>query len=207
MLVGLVFESKFTPDSSSSLSLSFYAMTNDAQLQKNTSETVTVSEAPPPSTTTEQQPPQPQTQPIPGSTPPAEDSRSRHVNAPSQPQTQTQQQVIYAPTPLVPRRASQHEPRRRSVSPRAVDDYPSLALTATEHLGRIPSSTQSLPPPRSHSRSPAHAHARHDQHQRPHSLDDERHSIPVPDTSWIVPAEKRHVRVKQLLFCLPSSLC
>ncbi|KAH9974922.1 hypothetical protein BGW80DRAFT_123235 [Lactifluus volemus] len=188
-------------------------MSNDAQLQKNTTKAVTVSEAPLSTTTVQQQRqqehPQPPTQPIPGSVPPADDSRSRHVNAnaspqPSQPQTQTQtqQHVIYAPTPHPPRRSSHHEPRRR---PKPADDHPSLALAATdhEHLGRIPSNTQSLPQPRSRSREPPHVH--HDQRlQRPHSLDDERHSILVPDTtSWIVPAEKRQVRINNLFFHLP----
>jgi hypothetical protein len=171
-------------------------MTDDAQPKENTAEAVDVSEDPQSTATVQLEHPRPQTQPIPG---PAltDDSGSRHVNTnahqqSSQPQTQTQQHLVYAPTPHAPRRASYHDPRRRSFSPRLFDEYPSLALSGAEDLGRIPSSAHSLPPPRSHSREPAHA--KDSQAQRPHSFDGVRHSIPVPDTmSWIVPEEKCQV--------------
>ena len=168
-------------------------MTDNTQPQTNTPETFSVSEYPQSTATA----PRPSTPPIPEPAP-ADDEASRHhdvnVAVHEQPQQAQahRQHVIYAPAPQAPRRASSHEPRRRSLLPRRFDEYPSLALSGAEHLGRIPSSAHSLPLPRPRSRE--HGPIGDDQGQRPHPFGDERHSM-LDTTSWIVPEEKRQVRM------------
>lgn len=174
-------------------------MTDNAQPQKITAETFSANEYPQLTATVQLDHPRPSTPPILPEPPPADhDEASRHhdVNVVAHeqpPHAQAHRQhVIYAPSPHAPRRATSHEPRRRSLPPRRVDEYPLLALSGAEHLGPIPSSAHSLPPLRPGWRE--HGSIDDDQRQRPRSFGDERHSM-SDTTSWIVPEKKRQVRM------------
>ncbi|KAI0259184.1 hypothetical protein BC834DRAFT_643851 [Gloeopeniophorella convolvens] len=130
-----------------------------------------------------------QADPPPPPAPPAPVAQNIQMQPP--PSQQQYQEPIYAPVPREQRRASYHaESRRRSMSPRLYEEYPSLALPGADDLDRVPSRARSPP-----------SHARAYSGRRPHSYGDEPYGAPDA-VSWIVPEEKRQVRRTSVIVIL-----